>query len=613
MNNEEIKEFIIKNNNRGGMMYNERFVKKNHVDIYDAVITYSNEHDLVGLTFKEKVFHYVHDIKKSIILCENPNCEKPVKFKNSTIGYYKYCSNVCVGSDPKIIKQKEDKSYGKYGTKTPAESDVIKQKTIETNMKRYGSPHHFFTITNNNKKLLDEYNVENVSQIDNIKNKVKNTKFKKYGDCGYNNIEKIKKTNFEKYGVEYIFQSEKIKQKIKKKFLDKYKVSNPAQSDIVKEKMKETIMKLYECENPSQSEYIQKIKRINKINKTLEKYKNLKIIDVDYDKKEFKFECSEGHVYDISFELFQNRKRIKTTLCTVCNPVNSTNISGKQLDLLNFIKENYEKEIIQNYKCLINPYEIDIYLPDLRLAFEFNGLYWHNENFVENLYHLNKTKNCENQGVHLIHIYEDDWMFKQDIVKSRILNLFGKSERIFARKCNIKEINNDIVKDFLNKNHIQGFVGSAIKLGLFHKDELVSLMTFGSYRKAMGQSQIEGTYELLRFCNKLNTNVIGGASRLFKYFVDNYHPNEIISYADRSWSQGNLYEKLGFSLVHKTQPNYYYIINSMRKHRFNYRKDKLIKEGTDVGKTEHQIMLDRKIYRIYDSGHLKYVYKKREN
>jgi hypothetical protein len=311
--------------------------------------------------------------------------------------------------------------------------------------------------------------------------------------------------------------------------------------------------------------------------------------------------------------LFQNRKRIKTVLCTECNPVNSSNVSGKQLDLLNFIKGNYDKEIVENCKSLINPLELDIYLPNLKLAFEFNGLYWHNENFVDGFYHLNKTKKCEEQGVRLIHIYEDDWMFKQDIVKSRILNLLGKSNKIFARKCKIKEIDNDVVKDFLIENHIQGFVGSKIKIGLFFKDELVSLMTFGSFRKSMGQNQKEDTYELLRFCNKSNTNVIGGASKLFSHFIKTRKPFEVISYADRSWSKGDLYEKLGFELLHKTPPNYYYIINSMRKHRFNYRKDKLVKEGADQNKTERQIMLDRKIYRIYDSGHLKYVYKKREN
>lgn len=124
----------------------------------------------------------------------------------------------------------------------------------------------------------------------------------------------------------------------------------------------------------------------------------------------------------------------------------------------------------------------------------------------------------------------------------------------------------------------------------------------------MGQKSIENSYELLRFCNKLNVNVIGGASKLFKYFIEKYKPNSVISYADRSWSQGDLYDKLKFKFIHKTQPNYYYVIDGVRKHRFNFRKNILIEQGSDPNKTEHDIMLERKVYRIYDSGNLKYLF-----
>ena len=116
-------------------------------------------------------------------------------------------------------------------------------------------------------------------------------------------------------------------------------------------------------------------------------------------------------------------------------------------------------------------------------------------------------------------------------------------------------------------------------------------------------------YELLIFCSKLNTNIIGGANKLFKYFVDNYNPKEITTYVDRSWSNGNLYKQLGFSFIYKTKPIYYYIINKKRKYRYNFRKDKLVKDGFDPKLTERQIMVDRKIYRIYDSGNLKFILK----
>jgi len=113
---------------------------------------------------------------------------------------------------------------------------------------------------------------------------------------------------------------------------------------------------------------------------------------------------------------------------------------------------------------------------------------------------------------------------------------------------------------------------------------------------------------MLRFCNRLNTSVVGSASKLFKYFVKTYKPSEIVSYADRSYSEGDLYTILGFKMVSMTKPNYYYIINGIRKHRFGFRKDVLVKQGFDSNKTEHEIMLERKIYRIFNSGNLKFIY-----
>jgi hypothetical protein len=136
-------------------------------------------------------------------------------------------------------------------------------------------------------------------------------------------------------------------------------------------------------------------------------------------------------------------------------------------------------------------------------------------------------------------------------------------------------------------------------------------MTFGKLRKNLGNKDKEGYYELLRFCNKLNTTVIGGANKLFKYFINNYNFKEIISYADRSWTMNNgnnLYDKLGFIKDKITKLNYYYINNNIRENRFKYRKDILVKEGFDKNKSEHEIMLERKFYRIYDSGQIKYKY-----
>ncbi len=314
--------------------------------------------------------------------------------------------------------------------------------------------------------------------------------------------------------------------------------------------------------------------------------------------------CEKGHIFKINYILLNSRRRSDTILCTHCNPINKS-ISGLEIDLLNFIKDNYKNKIIENDRNLIKT-ELDIYLPDLNIAFEFNGLYWHSELHKAKKYHLEKTEKCLEKGIQLIHVWEDDWIYKQDIIKSMILNKLGKTpNKIFARKCEVKEITDNIlIRDFLNKNHIQGFVGSKIKLGLFYNNELVSLMTFGKNRLGIGKTNTYD-YELLRFCNKKYNNVVGGASKLFNYFIKKYNVNEINSYADRSYSNGDLYTKMNFIKKHTTKESYHYVIDKIRKHRFNFRKSKLDGIGT-----EHNIMNSKNIYRIYNSGHICYVWKK---
>jgi len=436
------------------------------------------------------------------------------------------------------------------------------------NISHYG----FFTCkkcSDKKKKLtsLEKFGVDNYAKLSGYVDEVKRIKREKYGNENYNNMEKHKETMLEKYGVESYLSINN--------FGDKYRE-----------------------------------KRDNVYKKNLlEKLKNRGVLDIDEDYN-YIMMCENGHQFKIDSEILKNRTKNnnETVLCTICNPVGSHTQSGQEILLKEFIKKNYDKTILSNDKKTGK--EIDIYLPDLKLGFEFNGVYWHNEIYKSNNYHQEKTKLAENEGIKLIHIYQDDWFYKRDIVKSRILNLLGRSNKVYARQCDIREIyDNKMIRSFLENNHLQGNVSSKIKIGLFYKEDLVSLMTFGNLRRSMGQKSEEGSYEMLRFCNKLNINVVGGASKLFKYFIKKFSPIEVISYADRSWSQGNLYEKLGFELHSKTRPNYYYVINGVRNHRFNFRKDKLVKEGFDQSKTEHEIMLERKIYRIYDSGQLKYIFK----
>jgi hypothetical protein len=561
---------------------------------------------------------------------------KELKIRVNSTGLKHYIEkgyNVKVGEEI-IINTNDLTKSSMYKVRVKCDVCGLEKELIYNKYLKNIEKYDLYTCSNkcahikNKKTKLEKYGVENYYNSE----KSKETWLKNYGvDNPFKSIEikeKIKKSNLKKYGFESANSSEIVKNNKKISSIKKYNVDNYFKTDEYKEKMikyyndpeyqknrqktfSNTCLMRYGVQHTSKIEEVKNRIKISNQNTYRSKIIDKNILEVDFNKKGYICNCDLcNNTFFIDYGLFKNRKKIKTIICTTCNPI-SKHISGIEIQLQNFIKCNYIGEILLNNKSIINPYEIDIYLPELKLAFEFNGLFWHNESNRENSYHLNKTEECEKQGIQLIHIYEDDWLYRQEIVKSMILNKLNKTpDKIFARKCNIKEISgNKLVREFLDKNHIQGFIGSKVKLGLFYENELVSLMTFGSRRVAMGKkSTNEGEYEMLRFCNKLNTNIVGGASKLFKYFVHNYNSKEITTYADRSISQGKLYETLGFELQEKTDSNYYYIIDGVRHHRFNFRKDILVKEGYDVNKTEHQIMLDRNIYRIYDSGNLKFNY-----
>ena len=276
-------------------------------------------------------------------------------------------------------------------------------------------------------------------------------------------------------------------------------------------------------------------------------------------------------------------------------------ISKLERELNDFIA-SLNIKYIESDRSIIKPYELDIYIPSKKIAIEFDGLYWHSEIYKNKNYHLNKTQLCEDLGIQLIHIFEDEWLYKKEIVKSRLRNILGLTKnKIYARKCEIREVFTKVKTNFLNENHIQGAVGSKVSLGLYYNNELLSLMTFGK-RPILNDFE----YELIRFCNKLDTSVIGGASRLLKHFIREYKPKEIISYADRRWSIGGMYSTLGFTFISNTQPNWFIMSGNHRYHRVKYQKHKLVKQGYDKNKTAHKICLENGLYRIYDCGTKKY-------
>lgn len=265
---------------------------------------------------------------------------------------------------------------------------------------------------------------------------------------------------------------------------------------------------------------------------------------------------------------------------------------------------------IKRHERLLNGMEADIYVENVNLAIEYHGEYYHNFEFRGTDYHKQKADIALNKNINLLQIFESEWYNKQEIVKSIIKSKLGIiPNKINARSCSIKQLDTKTKDEFLTANHIQGADRSAVSLGLYHDDELVSCMTFGR-----GYNKKDKQIELVRFCSKLNTMVIGGASKLLKAFVTQFKPTKLFTYADRRFANSSkFYETIGFQQRGQTIPNYFYFKSSMPQymklfHRYNFAKHLLPRKlkQYDSNQTEYQNMKQNGYFKIYDAGSFKY-------
>lgn len=283
--------------------------------------------------------------------------------------------------------------------------------------------------------------------------------------------------------------------------------------------------------------------------------------------------------------------------------------SYAEMELVGFLQSLGITNIIRNTRKLISK-EVDIYLPDYNMAIEYDGVFWHHEDVphINKEYHSAKFKECEKKGIQLITIFSSFWNNKKDIVKKLLRNKLGldNDNAIFARKCNVVEVKCKDIKDFLNCNHVQGYTTSSINLALEYEGNIVAVMTFGKIRSRTALGKSEDGFELIRFAS--SNRVIGGASKLLKYFIRQYNPVKIISYSNNEWSTGNLYSTLGFTLEHEISPSYWYVYrDGILLHRYNFAKHKLVKKGYDEKLTEREITKSMKLLKVWDCGKKRWV------
>ena len=287
--------------------------------------------------------------------------------------------------------------------------------------------------------------------------------------------------------------------------------------------------------------------------------------------------------------------------------------SSDELEIIKYINDLGVE--CKSDRKILHGKEIDIYVPSMKIGFEYNGLIWHTEKYGKDKnYHLNKTIECNKEGVKLYHIFEDEYHNSKDIVLAKIKHILKKDydlPKIYARKCTVQVINSSVAKDFLNKFHIQGFVSSNIYLGCYHENNLIAVMSF---------SMKFGDCELNRFATNYHFRCIGVGGKLFNYFIKNYNYDIIKSFADRRWtldSGHNLYINIGFKLTEVLKPDYSYYNCTYgrynRIHKFSLRKNKLHnKYGLSLTLSENKMTQMLNFQKIWDCGKFKYVWIRNE-
>lgn len=427
----------------------------------------------------------------------------------------------------------------RYGTDSPMQNEEVRKKAEATNVIRYGTT--------------------NPGASEEIKKKIRKIQEEKYGGWFSKTEEfreKIRKTCQERYGFDTFFGSEAGKQAVREALLEKYGADSQEWA------FKDEFARMF-LDKEALVSFLSSREKM-----TAQEIANL-----------FGLNASTVNNYIRKYDIGYLIERKET------NPERELR---EFLDSLGVVYEK-TKAILDGRK------EIDFYCKDYSFGIEFDGSYWHREERMGKDYHQKKTLLAEEHGVFLYHIFGYEWkdLETREKIKDQLLNIFGKNDKkIFARKCFVKEISSKEKAKFFDENHLQRNGRSCIALGLFYEDELVAAMAFCKPRFNHGYD-----WEISRFCCKRKYSVVGGAGRLFSYFLSHYE-GSIISYSDMAKGTGHLYKELGFSFLRISPPNYHWV---------NAREETLTRYQTQM-KDEVKIMQERGFWRVFDCGNRVWVF-----
>ena len=503
----------------------------------------------------EIIYLMNHSIDEKFCYCGNKNSFRGLKY-----GYAKYCSNKCAANSKEFKQHYEDTLYKRYGVRKLSHTSFMQEK--------FKDPEWGKKCRQNQLKTFQ-----------------KRTGYLHPSLCPESN-EKRKKTMQERYNVDHHWMSKDPKLNGSKTRLEKYGYYNSFNMPEVKQKA------IIARKNP---QWIEKVLITRNKNKKIIFEKKHKHFE-DYNEKFFRDNFIKDGKFDIKaccdyFNIIESWCNCKKREFNIIEPNKNEQNFKLQKEVFDYIKSIYNGEILFNTHKIIYPLEIDIYIPEKKIGIEFNGAYWHSIRYKDKDYHYKKSLLAKEKDIELIHIWEDQWLYQKDLIKSIIKVRLGlNTNKIFARKCIIKEITTQQYKDFTNKNHIQGYRKASIKLGLFYNDELVQIASFSKSNKY--------DYEWIRGCPASLNIVVGGTSKLFNYFIKNFKPKSVLCYADFNLFNGQGYRQCGFQFNGYTGPNKFYFDSELKRIERNPHRYKEYKQLVE----NNQLLL------CYGCGSLRYIW-----
>lgn len=504
---------------------------------------------------KQRFWHIVNNIDV-IPTCAACNLH-PCNWNTNTKAYTTYCSNhKCSGSDHNRNTKMKNTMLLKYGVDSFAKTEQYKNQ-----MKSVRTPEKSTIAAIKRKITL----IEKHGSEENWKKDV--------GTKSHNHYQQLSATErgqleikqhngmLAKYGVKYAMQSPTVKAKHQATNIEKYGNTSFTRSQIPADILK----KLYNPEWLTEQHH------------QLKKTQQQIAIDLNVNP------TTVGKIFD---DLGIEKKYFYG--------------SAEQTAIADWLIQN-GITVQQNVKMLGNK-EIDIYLPDLNIAIEYCGIYWHcdiHDRITKNT-HADKFNQCKNLNIQLITIFQNEWIHTKELVKKKLLHICGinDEESVHARKCICAVMPTKDKGKFHSSNHIQGNDKSKFAVALYHNNKPVACLS-GKFNNDQ--------FEITRFSTSMK--VQGGFSKLLKFVETETKCKSFITFADLRWSTGKLYQNTGFVCSKHLPPTFYYYDNKTKKlnHRSNYMKHKIIaKHNLNPTMTEFQMCDQLQLLRIWDCGKLKF-------